>query len=118
VGGATVLRQQLINLPHPGLSKSDSPLGGTAWVGLDESHITLHWYTLEDSVRFALDAFTCGDHADPTAIVDHVLDNLLGCVGRVFHIGRFDGAGESSSGYRLGSKGEHALQPSKTGAVP
>jgi len=77
-GDATVLDGRVISLPDPKRSKPDSPPGGTAWVGLDESHVTLHWYDGEDRVRFALDAFTCGDMANPSRIVDAFLQRLPG----------------------------------------
>ena len=88
-GGATVLDSRLIQLPHPDRSKPDSPPGGTAWVGLDESHVTLHWYDHGDEVHFALDAFTCGYRADPDKIVGHVIAALAGCTGDVTQVDRF-----------------------------
>ena len=71
VGNATVLRSEVIKLPHPEKSRPESPPGGTAWVGLDESHITIHWYEYDDRVEFAMDVFTCGRYANPNAILDH-----------------------------------------------
>jgi S-adenosylmethionine/arginine decarboxylase-like enzyme len=73
-GGATVLATHLIRLPDPIRSKPGSPPGGTAWVGLDESHVTIHWYEHPTIgvVRFALDIFTCGSWADPLRICDKI----------------------------------------------
>lgn len=67
--GATPLESRVIQLPCA-KSRPGSPPGGTAWVGLDESHITLHWYTQKHRVLFALDAFTCGAVADPLKIIN------------------------------------------------
>lgn len=88
-GGATVLASRRIDLPHPQLSKLGSPPGGTAWVGLDESHITLHWYDDGATVRFALDVFTCGECANARDIMDRVLAALPGSIGRVVELERF-----------------------------
>jgi len=76
VGRATPIKCHVISLPCE-LSRPDSPPGGTAWCGLDESHITLHWYDKGDAVEFALDVFTCGDHANPEKIVNF-LETKLG----------------------------------------
>lgn len=92
-GGATPLATHVITLPDPERSRSDSPPGGTAWVGLDESHVTLHWYDGGHQVRFALDVFTCGDRADPSVIISHVLAFLVGCTGRRTEVKRFAGMG-------------------------
>ena len=75
-GGATPLESRVILLPCA-KSREDSPPGGTAWCGLDESHITLHWYTGKDTVTFALDVFTCGKHSDAEKIVNF-LETRLG----------------------------------------
>lgn len=78
-GQATPLDSRVISLPMPGLSNRWSPPGGTAWVGLDESHITLHWYhdrPNEGQTLFALDVFTCGERASVMAIVDEVMLKL------------------------------------------
>lgn len=88
--GATPLDGRVIELPHP-YSRTGSPLGGTAWVGLDESHITLHWYDDGDRVRFALDAFACGRDADPAAMVSAFLGHLPGVKGRKREFVRFLG---------------------------
>ena len=76
VGGATPLDSCVIKLPCQ-KSRDSSPPGGTAWVGLDESHITCHYFVEEDKVVFALDVFTCGDHANPSVIV-HTIKAQLG----------------------------------------
>ncbi len=89
--GATSLDGRVIELPHPN-SRPGSPPGGTAWIGLDESHITLHWYDDGDWVRFALDAFACGQHADPSAMVDAFLAHLPGVEGTRREFVRFLGA--------------------------
>lgn len=89
-GGATVLASRRIDLPHPQLSKPGSPPGGTAWVGLDESHITIHWYDDGATVRFALDVFTCGERADPRDIADRILAALPGSIGRFVDLKRFN----------------------------
>lgn len=80
-GGATVIGSRVVTLPHA-VSKTTSPPGGTAWVGLDESHVTLHWYDIEGTpnihgtIKFALDVFTCGDYARPLDIADGILVRL------------------------------------------
>ncbi len=70
-GGATPLHCKVIELPIEGVSRPSSPPGGTAWLALDESAITLHWYVDGDKVQFALDVFTCGTIADPLTISDY-----------------------------------------------
>ncbi len=71
-GGATPLESRVIDLPCE-KSRPDSPPGGTAWCGLDESHITLHWYYKDDQVEFAADVFTCGDNAHADVIMEALL---------------------------------------------
>jgi len=80
-GNATPLEVSVIELPHPHRSRPESPPGGTAWVGLDESHITLHWYSdrpEHGSTLFALDVFTCGERANTREIVDTMMLLLAG----------------------------------------
>lgn len=60
--GATVLG--VLHLP---LGK-DSPPGLTVAVLLDESHVTAHSYA--DDGMLALNAFTCGQRADPQRILE------------------------------------------------
>lgn len=76
-GGATPLESHVFQLPCD-QSRPSSPPGGTAYVVLDESHIALHWYTKKDTVDFALDVFTCGEHADPHSIAMDFM-GLLTC---------------------------------------
>jgi S-adenosylmethionine/arginine decarboxylase-like enzyme len=80
-GNATPLELSVIELPHPHKSRPSSPPGGTAWVGLDESHVTLHWYSDRPklgSTLFALDVFTCGEHANTHEIMDTLMLLLAG----------------------------------------
>lgn len=76
-GGAQLVGSRVVMLPR--LLSYGMPPGGTAWVGFDESHITLHWYEVPETeninglVRFALDVFTCGDRQRQLEIVDRIL---------------------------------------------
>lgn len=97
-GGATPLDGRVIYLPAAA-SRPGSSEGGTAWVGLDESHVTLHWYLERDEMLLALDVFTCGTHADPRAVLDAVLGNLPGCAGRDVVLDRFAGGRRSHHVY-------------------
>ncbi len=91
--GATPLDGRVILLPDSELSRPDSPPGGTAWIGLDESHVTLHWYVSELTVHFAIDAFTCGDRANPAKLVDLVLAMLHCNAGHGMELHRFNDGG-------------------------
>jgi S-adenosylmethionine/arginine decarboxylase-like enzyme len=78
-GGATPLDSRVILLPDLDKSGPESPPGGTAWVGLDESHITLHWYSDNPSpgkTLFCLDVFTCGTNANTFLIADYIMLKL------------------------------------------
>ena len=77
-GGARVVGGMTRILPCP-LSREGSPPGGAAFVLLDESHVSLHWYDLGDGKsRYAFDAFSCGG-ADSEKILDEILRVLGGC---------------------------------------
>ena len=89
-GRATFLQAEVIPLPDE-RSREGSPLGGTAWAGLDESHVTLHWRFEEDRVRFALDVFTCGDHASPLTITKWLCRAFNAEVAQMREVGRFKG---------------------------
>ena len=47
------------------------PFGASAMCVLSESHISIH--TWPELGAATLDAYTCGDHADPRRAIDHVL---------------------------------------------
>ena len=50
------------------------PQGVTAFVGLSESHISIH--TIPEQRKGWLDIFTCGDRAKPEKAVDYILQKL------------------------------------------
>lgn len=63
--GATVLSSQ---------SHSFAPQGATVVCMLAESHVSIH--TWPESSAAAVDAYTCGDAADPDMIVDLIVAAL------------------------------------------
>lgn len=58
-----------------------SPHGITAFLLLSESHISIH--TWPELNKAAVDIYTCGDHTDPEAGLDTVLEKLrANCLSR------------------------------------
>jgi S-adenosylmethionine decarboxylase len=58
-----------------------SPHGITAFLLLAESHISIH--TWPELNKAALDIYTCGDHTDPEAALNLILDKLkASCLSR------------------------------------
>ncbi len=51
-----------------------SPHGITAFLLLAESHISIH--TWPELNKAALDIYTCGDHTDPDAALNFILERL------------------------------------------
>lgn len=51
-----------------------SPHGVTAFLLLSESHISIH--TWPELNKAALDIYTCGDHTNPDAALDLILERL------------------------------------------
>lgn len=51
-----------------------SPHGITAFLLLAESHISIH--TWPELNKAALDIYTCGDHTDPDAALNFILEKL------------------------------------------
>lgn len=51
-----------------------TPHGITAFLLLAESHISVH--TWPELNKAALDIYTCGDHTDPEAALDFILERL------------------------------------------
>lgn len=69
-GGATVVSEGAVDLA--------SPPGFTVFVGLDESHISAHYY--EAGGHLAVDVFTCGVRADARRIMGEILGEVGGRV--------------------------------------
>lgn len=72
-------------------TKSFEPDGMTALFLLSESHVSVHTYPDRRSLFF--DAFTCGDHCMPEAILHELLAALGDCRHRTEVVGRGDNAG-------------------------
>ena len=103
VGGATVINTSRYHFGH------NSPPGCSAFVMLDESHLSAHTYALEGLV--ALDIFVCGATATEKAL--RMRDLLLG---KIPHVGavvdsiprfRPDVLGSNTSSSTRMQNGEH-----------
>jgi S-adenosylmethionine decarboxylase len=69
-------------------TKRFEPNGMTAIYLLSESHVSVHTYPDQRSLFF--DAFTCGDHCTPEAILDELVAALGNCGRRIEVVGRGD----------------------------
>jgi S-adenosylmethionine decarboxylase len=67
--------------------ESDSPPGCTVFLMLDESHVSIHTYSLEGKI--ALDVFTCGSRVNADAILNTILEALNADRPRITEIDRF-----------------------------
>lgn len=78
-GGATVVSEGAVDLTDPP--------GFTVFVGLDESHLSAHYYA--EGGHLAVDVFTCGFRADARAIMREVLGAVGGEVVFSKEVARF-----------------------------
>jgi len=69
-------------------TKRFEPSGMTAIYLLSESHVSVHTYPDQQSLFF--DAFTCGDHCTPEAILHELIAVLGDCRTRIEVVGRGD----------------------------